>query len=77
MIANCATQLNYLPRTICHADYPAIKAAMIQVKESAKSLGLSVAMPKIGAGLAGGDWNTIKQILEEIFDDYDVTVYEL
>jgi O-acetyl-ADP-ribose deacetylase (regulator of RNase III) len=76
-IANCATQLNYLPRTMCHADYPAIEAAMLKVKEFAMKDGLTVAMPKIGAGLAGGDWNIIKAILEKVFNDYDATVYEL
>lgn len=77
IIANCATQLEYLPRGVCHADYPSIKEAMIKVKEFAISNNGTVAIPKIGAGLAGGDWDTIKAILEEVFNDYDVVVYEL
>lgn len=76
-VANCATQYHYLPRTVCHVDYDAVRTSMGKVKEFAKSKGLSVAIPKIGAGLAGGDWETIEKILQEVFSDYDVTVYYL
>jgi O-acetyl-ADP-ribose deacetylase (regulator of RNase III) len=77
IIANCGTQLKYLPRGICHADYPAIAKTMQQVKKYAVHNGFSIAIPKIGAGLAGGDWTIIEGILTGIFDDYDITVYEL
>lgn len=76
-VANCATQDAYLPRGMCHADYPAIRTCMEKVKKFAKDKGLSIAMPKIGSKLAGGDWNLIEKILEEVFVDYDVTVYYL
>lgn len=77
IIANCATQKGFLPRGIRHADYPAIAHALAWVKEYAKERGLSIAIPKIGAGLAGGDWEVIKKDLEKVFSDYDVTVYHL
>jgi O-acetyl-ADP-ribose deacetylase (regulator of RNase III) len=48
---------------------------MITVKKFAKEKGLSIAIPKIGAGLAGGEWSVIEQILVKVFVDYDVTVY--
>lgn len=76
-IANCATQDAYLPRGVCHADYDGIRDAMETLKSFAKAKGLSIAMPKIGAGLAGGDWNKIQAILAEVFNDYNVTVYYL
>lgn len=76
-VANCATQDSYFPRNVNHADYPAIRTAMTKVKEFAKSKSLTIGIPKIGAGLAGGDWNVIEGILKEVFDDYDVTVYYL
>jgi O-acetyl-ADP-ribose deacetylase (regulator of RNase III) len=40
---------------------------------------LSVAIPKIGAGLAGGDWNIISTIIEKELKKYPVnlTVYIL
>lgn len=34
-----------------------------------------VAMPKIGAGLAGGDWNIIEEIINEVFSDRNVVIY--
>lgn len=77
IIANCATQDNFLPRGECHADYNAIKVCMKKVKDYAKLRNLSIAIPKIGAGLAGGDWELIKAILDDVFQDYDCTVYYL
>ena len=76
IIANCATQDKYLPRGECHADYDAIRKAMYTLKNDVYP-DLSIAIPKIGAGLAGGDWNIIEGILNEVFTDYDITVYYL
>lgn len=36
-----------------------------------------IGFPKIGCGLAGGDWKVVSQIIETIFDGFDVTIYEL
>ncbi|EGL17721.1 hypothetical protein HMPREF9413_4472 [Paenibacillus sp. HGF7] len=37
----------------------------------------SIALPyNIGCGLAGGDWDIVEQIIEEVFIDYDVTLYK-
>jgi len=76
-VVNCATQQEYYPRNRVHADYDAIRTCMEKVKNFAKVGGLTIAIPKIGAGLAGGDWNTIEAILNEVFTDYDVTVFVL
>lgn len=76
-IANCATQKDFLPRGVRHANYAAIEIAMFEVKEYARARDLSIAIPKIGAGLAGGDWKVIEKTLNEVFSDYDVTVYHL
>ena len=76
-MANCATQHRYLPRGVCHADYNAIRSCMVTVKDYAKLRNLTIAMPKIGAGLAGGDWGLIEQILNDVFQDFDVSVYFL
>lgn len=74
---NCATQKEYLPRDQCHANYIAIRDCMNKVKCYAFLKNKSIAIPKIGCGLAGGDWNIVKPILEEVFNDFDVTVYEV
>jgi O-acetyl-ADP-ribose deacetylase (regulator of RNase III) len=77
IIANCATQDDFLPRGVCHADYEAIRSCMLQVKAFASSSNRTIAIPKIGAGLAGGSWEAIEKILKEVFDNYDITVYHL
>lgn len=77
VIANCATQDAFLPRGVKHVDYKAIYFSMLKVKDFAKERGLSIAIPKIGAGLAGGDWQIIESTLEQVFSDYVVTVYYL
>ena len=74
-IVNCATQFAYLPRGICHADYDGVRLSMERLKAFAQGKGLSVAIPKIGAGLAGGDWAIIEKIISDVLTDYDITVY--
>jgi O-acetyl-ADP-ribose deacetylase (regulator of RNase III) len=37
-----------------------------------------VAIPKIGCGLAGGDWNIVEQLINDtVGDDLEIWVYEL
>lgn len=74
-VINCATQYKYAPRNVCHADYPAIKETMEKVYHFVKQNNYTVAIPKIGAGLAGGDWTIIEKIINEVFVDYDIVVY--
>lgn len=57
--------------------YDALKDALSVVADKARSLNASVHMPRIGAGLAGGDWQRIELIIEQTLIDegIDVTVY--
>ena len=77
LIANCATQYNYNPRTGPHADYGAIQICMLKLYKYCKENNKTIAIPKIGAGLAGGDWNRISEIINDIFEDMDIYVYYL
>lgn len=36
-----------------------------------------IGLPKIGAGLAGGDWKIISGIIEDVTKGFDVTIYVL
>lgn len=75
VIANCATQDRYGGPGV-HLNYDALETCMQKVKEFAD--GRPVALPRIGAGLAGGDWNRIEAIINRVFgDEADVTVFEL
>lgn len=59
--------------------YEAIRAGLGRVRGVAEDLGATVHMPRMGAGLAGGDWPTIAAIVQEELCDHgvEVTVYDL
>ena len=59
--------------------YEAIQQGLQRVAEQATQHGASVHMPRIGAGLAGGDWNTISEIVHDELTakGIPVTVYDL
>ena len=61
-----------------YTDYDALKSGLMTVCYYAKMDDLSVAIPYgIGCGLAGGDWNVVKEIIESVFYDYEATIYKL
>lgn len=78
-IANCATQDKYGNGRFDErfADYKAIEVCMLKLYKYCKMMNYTLAIPKIGAGLAGGDWTIIEPIINEVFEDMDVTVYYL
>lgn len=78
-IVNCATQDRYWKEYEGErlVDYDALIEVFDKLNRLYKTLGTVIHMPKIGAGLAGGDWNKIKKLMESCFDeDTEVIVYE-
>lgn len=59
--------------------YDALGACLMDVAVFADLVKASVHMPKIGSGLAGGDWDIIKEMLYDAFDRNSIkyVVYEL
>lgn len=59
--------------------YDAIRTGLKRVRQLAVNHKASIHMPRMGAGLAGGDWALIAQIIEDELCSYDiqVTVYDL
>lgn len=55
--------------------YDALIDALIKVNEYCQKRQCTLHMPKIGSGLAGGNWNIIEKIIEENVQ-VPVTVYE-
>ena len=53
-------------------DYDALTLCMRKINHTFK--GKRVGLPKIGSGLAGGDWNRIKRIIQTELKDCDVTI---
>lgn len=75
-IANIFGQLNYGEGL--QTNYGKLAKGLDDVAEYAKDWNCSVAIPyKIGCGLAHGDWNIVKALIESIFADVDCTVYRL
>lgn len=56
----------------------ALEDCLFKLAQDCRESGLSVAMPKIGAGLGGGDWNEISVLINNVFDSYGVgvTIYD-
>lgn len=53
-------------------DYNALRSGFKLIKE--RFSGKKIGLPKLGAGLAGGDWEIISKIIEEELTGEDVTV---
>ena len=53
-------------------DYEALTLCMRKINHTFK--GKHIGLPKIGAGLAGGDWNRIKKIIQTELKDMQVSV---
>jgi O-acetyl-ADP-ribose deacetylase (regulator of RNase III) len=75
-VVNAYTQYSYgknhLDGISKPLDYEALTLCMRKMNVVFK--GKHIGLPQIGAGLAGGDWNRIKQIIQTELKDCDVTV---
>jgi len=79
VIANIFGQVNY-GRSGVFTDYEGLRKGFLSVLYEATEIykNYTIAIPyKIGCGLAGGDWEIVYQMIEEIFKDYEVTLYKL
>ena len=73
---NMFTQNYYSNRSIKNANYAAIAQCFKHLANN--PCVKEVAIPRIGCGLAGGDWEIVKQIINDAtLDDLDVYVYYL
>lgn len=61
-VVNAYTQYNWRGKGV-KADYDAIASVFQSI--AIRFAGLRIAYPKIGAGLAGGEWNTIESIIND------------
>lgn len=75
-VVNCYTQYKYGRNHVdgdkTPFDYAAFKLCMKKLNHQFK--GKRVGLPQIGAGLGGGNWFLIKEIILEELKDCDVTV---
>src|SRR5262249_35912383 len=73
VVVNAYTQLDYRGRGV-KVDYDAVRSALRAVK--ARFSGLRIGFPKVGAGLAGGDWTVLAKIFDEELAGEDCTLVE-
>jgi O-acetyl-ADP-ribose deacetylase (regulator of RNase III) len=71
VVVNAYTQYQFGTDKM-NCDYEAVRSCMKALKK--QFAGKKIGMPQIGAGLAGGDWNIIKQIITDELADEDVTI---
>ena len=86
-VVNAYTQYDYWSHgqgKTRHADYDAIDRAMWRIARYARDWHagqwddtIKIGIPLIGAGLAGGDWNVIEQIVLKHLDCFDLTLVRL
>jgi hypothetical protein len=86
-ILNCITQQEYGKDGRRYVSYDAVDDCM---KSIAKNMMMrnfftgndsihneSIHMPKIGAGLGGGEWSIIEAIINHHLKDHQVIIYEI
>ncbi len=73
VIVNAYTQFDWRGSGT-KVDYEAVRSCMRWIKVSFP--GLRIGLPKIGAGLAGGEWKEIASIIEEELAGEDVTLVQ-
>jgi O-acetyl-ADP-ribose deacetylase (regulator of RNase III) len=80
LVYNLYGQYNYGYDAKGYTNYAALANALAEMRDdllSGNNL-WNVGFPKIGAGLGGGDWDTIVGIIGEVFDErFNVTIYTL
>jgi O-acetyl-ADP-ribose deacetylase (regulator of RNase III) len=70
-LLNLYTQYRYGKDQI-QIDYEALTLGLRKINHNFS--GKTIGLPMIGAGLAGGDWNKIKKIIETELINMDVTI---
>ena len=73
-VVNAYTQFHYRGSGV-RVDYPAVASAMEQVKRQFS--GKRIGYPRIGAGLARGDWTKLAALIDAALDGEDHTLVEL
>ena len=75
IIVNVFAQENFGYDGKCYTDYDALRKGFETVRDNNKED--SIAIPYLmGCHRGGGDWNKVYSMIEEVFADCDVTLYE-
>jgi len=78
VIINCITQTRYGQKDIRYVSYDAVDRCFQEINQIMRTLGdKSISIPKIGAGLGGGYWPIIEEIINYRLKDFQVNCYSL
>lgn len=73
-VVNAYTQYDYRPRSgTPPVDYNAIRSVFKALAKEFSDPNTRFGIPKIGAGLAGGNWDIIEKIIDEEMAGRDIT----
>lgn len=77
VVLNCYTQYHYKNdhRGQAPVDYDAIERCLSAININYK--GWSIRSPKIGCGLAGGDWVIVSDLFKKCLTSCEYTIYEI
>lgn len=75
-VANLFGQYKY-DREKQHTDYEALEEALFSLKVTCKDHNKTVTLPyNLSCKLTDGDWNIVYDIIENVFKDYNITIYK-
>lgn len=78
LVINCMTQQDFGGGNKRYIDYSAIESCIAAMDNSVRDWGVAeIGMPKIGAGLGGGDWDQIEDIIVRNAKNFIPVVYTL
>lgn len=71
LLFNLYTQYNPGP----NLDYSALELSLRKMAMVLKlTTNVKIGLPQIGCGIAGGDWERVKEIIQRVLSDFEVTV---
>lgn len=74
IILNCYTQFGiYAKKDVVLADYEAINNCFKNISRNYR--GYEIHIPRIGCGLARGDWSIVESIIRQYEDTLDIVIY--
>jgi len=80
VVINAYTQYDYRPTYvddgISRVNYDAIRQVFKVINFMFKPINFRIGYPKIGCGLAGGDWDIVSKIIDEELEGCDHTLVE-
>ena len=82
IILNMITQQQYgRDKNVVYVSYDAVEECIKRVNKGCANIQgcdmVEVVMPKVGSGLANGDWNIIESIIENYSTNFQPVVYTL